>query len=68
MSSLQGLCRPVLCPECRWEGDRRYVTIGDPLGTREGYGTCPRCQTKLVDRPPKYVRGQSKLASLPSRS
>lgn len=60
--------RSVMCATCKWEGERRYVSLDDPLGKREGFGRCPDCGGALVHRPPKYVRGRSKLASSPAPS
>lgn len=56
----------VMCAVCRWEGDRRYVWVDDPMDQREGFGRCPACGGALVHRPPKRPRGFSKLASLPA--
>lgn len=60
--------RSVMCATCKWEGERRYVSLDDPIGKREGFGRCPDCGGALVHRPPKYVRGRSKLASSPAPS
>lgn len=56
----------VICAVCKWEGDRRYVRLDDPIGKRDGFGRCPACGGALVHRPLRYVRGRSKLASLPA--
>lgn len=61
-----GVRQSVICAACRWEGDRRYVSMDDPIGKREGFGRCPECGGALVHRPPKYLPGKSKLASLPA--
>lgn len=63
---MDGDKQSVICAVCRWEGDRRYVSLDDPTGRYEGFGRCPACGGALVHRPGKYVRGCSKLASLPA--